>query len=86
MVAAAAGILDQGEALTMAWTQADIDTLKAAIVDRKGARSIAFADQVVTFETVEDMLKLLAAMEQEVAAAAGRSTRSRFAATSKGTR
>lgn len=69
----------------MAWTQADIDTLKTAIVSRKGARSIAFADQVVTFDGVDDMLKLLAVMEQEVTSAAGQSRRTRFAATRKGT-
>jgi len=65
----------------MAWTQADIDTLKAAILARRGARSIAFADQVVTFDSIDDMLKLLAVMTAEVSTT---STRTRFAATSKG--
>jgi len=69
----------------MPWVQADIDLLKDAIVNRKGARSIAFADQVVVFDSIEDMLKLLAVMQAEVAAAAGLSTRTRFAATAKGT-
>lgn len=67
----------------MAWTAADIETLKQAIVDRKGARSIAFSDQVVTFESVDDMLKLLAAMQAEVDAET-RTTRTRFASTRKG--
>lgn len=67
----------------MPWTQGDIDTLKQAIVDRKGARTIAFSDQSVTFDSIDDMLKLLAGMGAEVAAAAGK-TRTRFAATSKG--
>jgi hypothetical protein len=70
----------------MAWTQADIDTIKQAILDRKGARSIQFSDQLVTFDSIDDMLKLLAVMQQEVNAAAGTSTRMRLAATSKGTR
>ncbi len=65
----------------MAWTQADIDLLKQAIVDRKGARSIAFSDQVVTFDSLEDMLKLLAWMQREVS---GPSSVTRYAATSKG--
>lgn len=67
----------------MPWTQADIDTLKAAIVARKGARSIAFSDQVVSFESIDDMLTLLAVMQAEVAGAT-QSTRTRLAATSKG--
>lgn len=70
----------------MPWTQADIDTLKAAILARQGARSIAFEDQVITFDSIDDMLKLLAVMEAEVATSTGLSTRTRFAATSKGTR
>lgn len=65
----------------MAWTQADIDALKAAIVDRKGARSITFSDQSVTFDSIDDMLKLLAVMEGQVA---GGASRTRYAATSKG--
>lgn len=63
----------------MPWTQADIDTLMQAIVDRKGARTITFSDQSVTFESIEDMLKLLATMQQSVS-----QNRTRYAATSKG--
>lgn len=65
----------------MAWTQADVDTLKQAIIDRKGARSITFSDQSVTFESFDDMLKLLSVMQAEVA---GGTSRTRYAATSKG--
>jgi hypothetical protein len=68
----------------MAWTQADADALQAAIAAGKGARSIAFADQVVTFSSIDEMLKLLAVMTAAVTAAAGTSQRTRFAATSKG--
>jgi hypothetical protein len=67
----------------MAWTQSDIDALKAAIVAGKGARSIAFGDQVITFHSLTEMRDLLADMQADVAITAGTS-RSRFAATSKG--
>ena len=66
----------------MAWTQTDVETLEQAIRDRKGARSIAFSDQVVTFESIKDMRDLLAEMRR--AAAAGGGSRTRYAATSKG--
>lgn len=69
----------------MAWTQADVDAIKAAIAAGKGARSITFSDQSVTFNSIEDMLKLLAVMQQDVNSAAGTSRAFRFAATSKGT-
>lgn len=64
----------------MPFTQADLDTLRQALVDRKGARSIQFSDQAVTFESIDDMLKLLAVMETQVAG----TSRTRFAATRKG--
>lgn len=67
----------------MPWTQSDIDTLKTAIAERKGARSIAFSDQVVTFGSVDEMRQLLAMMEADVATTAGRS-RTRYLGTSKG--
>ena len=41
----------------MAWTQADIDALKAAITAGRGAKSIAFGDQTITFHSVDEMLK-----------------------------
>lgn len=50
----------------MPFTQSDIDTLKAAIAAGRGARSITFSDQSVTFHSVAEMLQLLATMEQEV--------------------
>lgn len=63
----------------MPWTDSDIDVLKQAILDRKGARTITFADQSVTFDSIDDMLKLLAVMSGEVSP-----SRTRLAATSKG--
>lgn len=68
----------------MAWTQADIDKLKQAIADGGVLQSIQFADQTFTFRSLDEMLKLLALMEQEVSTAAGTSRAYRLAATSKG--
>jgi hypothetical protein len=73
----------------MAWTQTDIDALQAAIAAGRGARTITFADQSITFHSVSEMLALLAAMQQAVSAEAAAATggsRTRFAATSKGLR
>lgn len=64
----------------MAWTQADVEALEQAIRERKGARSIAFSDQVVEFESTKDMLDLLALMKREVAGV----SRTRYGQTSKG--
>ena len=58
----------------MAWTQTDIDALERAIADGRGARSISFADQSVTFGSVSEMLELLAAMKASLAVAAGTSS------------
>lgn len=68
----------------MAWTQADVDALERAIAAGRGARTIQFTDQVVTFNSIDEMLKLLAIMRAAVAGAAGTSQRTRYAATSKG--
>jgi hypothetical protein len=68
----------------MPFTQSDVDALKAAIVAGKGARSITFSDQSVTFHTVDEMLKLLAVMQQDVNAAGSSPKHYRLAATSKG--
>lgn len=58
----------------MAWTQADIDTLKAAIAS--GILSVQYTDKLIRYQSTSDMLKALAAMEGEVAGAttSGRST------------
>lgn len=67
----------------MAWSQSDIDALQAAISAGKGARSITFADQSITFNSIDEMLKLLSVMQAQVNANSGGS-RTRYAATSKG--
>ena len=67
----------------MAWSQSDVDALQSAIADGRGARTITFGDQTITFNSIPDMLQLLATMQAQVSAAAG-TTRTRYAATSKG--
>lgn len=66
------------------WTQADVDKLKTAIANGAVVRSMTFADQTFEFRSLDEMLKLLALMVQEVNAAAGTASSSRLAATSKG--
>jgi len=68
----------------MAWTQADIDKLDAALAGGGAMQSIQFADQTFTFRSIDEMLKLRAVMAQALSAAAGTSTAHRVAATSKG--
>lgn len=67
----------------MAWTQTDIDTLQAAIAAGGAVKSMTIGDRTVTFNTIDDMLKLLSVMQASVTTAAGTS-RTRYAATSKG--
>lgn len=67
----------------MAITQTDLDALDRAIADGRGARSMTFSDQSITFGSVDEMLKLRAFMQSQLDAAT-RSTRTRYAATSKG--
>jgi hypothetical protein len=70
----------------MPFTQTDADNLRRAIADGRGARSMTFDNQTVVFNSIDDMLKLLAVMEAEVNGAAGTNTRRsyRVATTSKG--
>jgi len=56
-----------GEA--MAWTAAEIETLKTAIA--KGEKQVTFADRSVTYRSLDEMLTALQLMQAEVAAAAG---------------
>jgi len=50
----------------VAFTSDDIDALKRAIADGRGARTISFSDQSVTFNSISEMLQLLAVMQQDV--------------------
>ena len=63
----------------MAWTQNDIDALKAAIAT--GTKSVAYQDRTVVYQDIDSMLKALQAMEAEVAgpgSSTGRSTLASF--------
>ncbi len=65
------------------WTQADIDTLKAAIAS--GVLSVSYAGppaRSITYQSMTAMLQALAMMEQAVGG--GSSTRYRLVATKKG--
>lgn len=53
----------------MAWSQADIDTLKAAIA--QGVRVVSYTDHSVTYNSLSEMREALALMEREVAVASG---------------
>ena len=44
----------------MAWTQTDIDALKAAIAS--GALFVQYADKSIRYQSTKDMLSALAAM------------------------
>jgi len=68
----------------MAWTQADLDKLDAALANGSAVQSIAFADQTFTFRSIDEMLKLRAVIAQALNSAAGVSKAVRLAATSKG--
>lgn len=64
----------------MAWSQTDIDTLKAAIASGSIVKQITFADQTMTFRSVDEMMTLLAIMQREATGGSG----TRYVAVSKG--
>jgi len=66
------------------WTQADLDKLDAALAAGGAVQSLTFTDQTFTFRSIDEMLKLRAVIQAALNAAAGTSTTSRLAATSKG--
>lgn len=68
----------------MAFSQADLDALDAAIASGRGVRSMTFSDQSVTFNSIEDMLRLRSVMQQEIDAAGTTPRNYRFAVTDKG--
>ena len=69
----------------MAWTQADLDKLDAAIAAGGSMQSMTFAGgDSFTFRSLDEMLKLRALMQQALSAAAGTSASHRLAAFSKG--
>lgn len=56
----------------MAWTQADVDLLKAAIA--KGRRKVQLNGRSVEYQSITEMLAALDAMQKEVNDAAAVST------------
>ena len=56
----------------MAWTQADVDVLKAAIAS--GVKQVVFNGRSTTYADFEQMRAALAMMEAEVAATTGTSS------------
>ena len=66
----------------MPWTDDDIAALEDIIRARKGAKSIQFSDQVLTFEPLKDQIALLEQARRDVAGAASAITR--YAAFRKG--
>lgn len=64
----------------MAWTQANVDELEAAIASGSVLSSMTIDGNTFTFRTLDDMLKLLAVMKRALAGNSG----TRYAATSKG--
>lgn len=53
----------------MAWTSTDLTALETAI--KSGVRHVQYADRSVTYHSLDEMLRLLAAMKNDVAATAG---------------
>jgi hypothetical protein len=65
----------------MAWTQADLDRLDAALAGAAAIQRMKFADQEFEFRSIDDMLKLRSVVAQAVSNQAGAY---RVASTSKG--
>ena len=71
----------------MAWTQADIDTLRAAIAS--GATRVSYSGppaRSIDYRSLAEMREILALMEGEVTPPAGGATTYRLAQWSKGFR
>lgn len=64
----------------MAYTQAQLDALDAQILAAGAVKSTTFSDQSTTFRDLDEMLKLRAVMAASIAG----TSRTRYAATSKG--
>ena len=62
----------------MAWTQSDLDALKAAV--GLGVLTVRYNDRTVTYQNLTEMRALLAEMNRQITAAPNQ----RFFATSKG--
>lgn len=68
----------------MAWTQADLDTLDAAIAGGAAVKQLTFADQTFVFRDIDEMLKVRALIAAALSTASGTAPSYRVAATRKG--
>lgn len=59
----------------MAWTQTDLDVLKAAIA--QGATSVRFADRQVNYRSLDEMQNTMRMIQADIDAAAGKVRRNR---------
>lgn len=68
----------------MPFTSTDAENLRRAIADGRGARSMTFSDQTVVFNSLKEMIELLAIMEADAGNTAGTRRSYRIGVTSKG--
>jgi len=68
----------------MAWEQADLDKLDAALAAGGAIQRLKFRDQEFEFRSIDDMLKLRALMAQSLSVSSSDPKNYRLAATSKG--
>ncbi len=68
----------------MPFTSTDAENLRRAIADGRGARSMTFDNQTVVFNSLKEMIELLAIMDQGVATANGTRKPYRVGTTNKG--
>jgi hypothetical protein len=68
----------------MPFTSTDAENLRRAIADGRGARSMTFDNQTVVFNSIDEMIKLLAIMDADAANTAGTRRAYRVATTRKG--
>lgn len=67
----------------MAWTQAQLEAIEAAIAS--GELTVRFGDRTVTYRSMEELLQARAVIKEALAAESGSTTdRFSFAQTSKG--
>jgi hypothetical protein len=67
----------------MAYTQADLDALDAEIATARKAKSLTFSDQSIVLRDLDELYRERKRIADAIAAAAGTS-RTRYAATTKG--
>lgn len=66
----------------MAWTTIDLATIEAAIAS--GTLRVQFADRMVQYHTVTELLKARDAIKQSISTTAGNATRCTYSSFSKG--